>query len=149
MKIGLIPALAWALVALASTCVAYTPTSEDMAWRTVAINDSAVINSDASLVANAISGIDSPAVKKYSDLLEEDAGKARLKSQAFTVSPELLNAKNYYEKSLSSFQIGAQKISQACSVYNPTVMKEGLDYIRKGSEYMVRAAREMNITFAG
>ena len=144
MKIALILTLALALVALASNCVAFTPTSEDMAWRTAAINDSAVIKSDVSLAGNAVSARDIASTQKHCDLLAEDAGKALRKSQGYTVSPEFQNAKNYYEQGLSSFQIGAHKISQAVSLNNPTVMKDGMTDINKGSDYVERATRELS-----
>ncbi|MDD1752806.1 MAG: hypothetical protein LUQ38_06945 [Methanotrichaceae archaeon] len=149
MKIVSIPSLAFALVALASTCFAFTPTSEDMAWKTAAINDAALIKSDAdNIVANAGLNYNTVAIQRYSDLLEDHAGNALRKSQASSVSPELQNAKNYYERALASFQIGAQKVSQGCTLANPMVRKDGEAEINKGIEYLKQAVRELK-TVAG
>ena len=143
MKIVSIPTLALALVALASTCIAFTPTSEDMAWKTAAINDAALIKSDSDKIANAVSDKNVVTMQRHSDQLAEDAGNALRKCQASSVSPELQNAKNNYEQAISLFVNGAQKFSQGCTLFNPQVRGEGMVDINKGSEYMKRAIQEL------
>jgi hypothetical protein len=99
-------------------------------------------------LGNARSAMNVASMQKYSDLLTEDARNALRKSQAYNVSAELQNAKDYYEQGLSSIQNGARQISQGCSVRNPTVRNAGKADLDKGKEYMERAFREMNTTFA-
>ena len=143
MKIVSILILALALVALASICVAFAPTSEDVAWKTAVINVSTLMKSDVDKVNNG-----PPPSGRYGNQLARDAKDALNKSKAYNVSNELQNAKEYYEKSLVSFKNGGYRFSTGCVIRNPSVKTEGLAEINKGSEYMDKAIQELK-TVAG
>jgi hypothetical protein len=138
--------LALALIALASTCVAFTPTSEDLAWAMAVDQDLAIIISDANFISTAASARDQASIKKYSDLFAEDAGNALWNSQSYPVSPEFQKAKNYYELAFSSYQIGAQKTLLAFDLNDTKLMQDGIADIFKGAEY--RDLVLCNINFA-
>ncbi len=138
--------LVLALVALVSTCVAFTPTSGDMAWKNATIKDMALTKSDTDNINKAQSDKNNVAMAKFADQLGLDAANALRKSQASSVSPELQNAKNYYEQSLAMFQSGAYKVS--AGVNDAIVRKGGMADIIKGKDYMKRASQELE-TVAG
>ena len=115
------------------------------------IHDRRVINSDFKLISDEYKvspyAFTSGEQRLY-DMLAEDAGKALRKSQAYNVSPELQNAKDNYERALTSYKIGANRIAQAYSVGNNDVQREGRAELNKGRDYMKRADQELK-TVAG
>ena len=145
MKIVSILVLALALVALASTCIAFTPTSDDTAWKTAVINDSAVIKSDVDKMNKARLDMSIESIHKYSKQLAEDAGKALLKSQTYNVSTELQNAKDLYEQGLSSYKKGADRIS---TTLNPTRSNAGWVGVDRGRNDVDQATQEMTTIFS-
>jgi tetratricopeptide (TPR) repeat protein len=121
-----------------------SPTPVDLGngfWLTILMDNLQLMSSDMSQVSTSLSAKDIASTKNYSDLLAMDAEEALQESQSLIVSPEFQNAKNYSELGLSSYQIGAEKVSQSCSLLDSNLMIEGMNYLSKGNEYMELANR--------
>jgi hypothetical protein len=143
MKNIILPLIAIILLAMPS--IAFSPTLNDAAWAEVTVHDLNILSSDADLVSNAAGTYNLVSIRKYCDLLAEDARTALRNSQEYAVSSELQNTKNYYELALSFWQAGAEKASRGCALTNPGLITEGTKLIQKGTEYIILVRREISV----
>jgi len=69
-------------------------------------------------------------------------------SQKYTVSAELHNAKEYWEKSLELSISGAEKFSLGCERRDANLAAQGIKLLSEAIEYVALFNREMKIAMA-
>ena len=144
-KMKLISIIVLAALLLVSNCVAipFIPTTNDMGWMNQTIQASNVIISDIELISFAAENSYYVSLITYCDLAATDLKIALEDSQQCAVSSELLEAKFYYEQSLSTYIQGSEKVSLGLQLNDASLISQGIKLLLKGSEYMMLSTRAL------